>query len=131
MSAPVTHDRLMSRNEQLDRARRMRREMTREEALLWKELKGGKLGVSFRLQHPIGAYIVDFVCLKARLVVEVDGGQHEESDYDRGRDAFLRSKGFIVLRFWNEEVWANSYWTLFKIRTVLADLVPGLDPPVE
>ena len=109
----------------------MRREMTREEALLWKQLKGGALGVSFRRQHPIGPYIVDFACLSARLVVEVDGGQHQESDYDRERDAFLRSKGFVVLRFWNEEVWENIFWTVFKIREVLAELVPSLDPPEE
>ena len=121
----------MSRIENLERARRMRREMTREEALLWKHLKGGALGVSFRRQHPIGPYIVDFVCLQARLVVEVDGGQHEESEYDRTRDDLLRSRGFVVARFWNEDVWANSYWTVFRIRTMLADLVPGLEPPVE
>ncbi len=109
----------------------MRREMTREEALLWKHLKGGALGASFRRQHRIGPYIVDFVCLKARLVVEVDGTQHQDSDYDRRRDDFVRSRGFQVLRFWNEDVWANSFWTVFKIRQVLAERVPELEPPVE
>jgi len=62
-------------------------------------------GLKFRRQQPIGIYIVDFVCLEKRVVVEIDGGQHaEQSDYDTQRDEWLREQGFTVLRFWNHEV---------------------------
>ena len=109
----------------------MRRAMTREETLLWKHLRGGALGVKFRRQHHIGPYIVDFACIPARLVVEVDGSQHAESSYDSRRDRYLRRRGFVVLRFWNEDVWENIFWTVFRIREVLAEQVPGLEPPRE
>ena len=62
----------------------------------------------FRRQQPLGNYIVDFVCLEKRLIIEVDGGQHaEQSDYDAERDDWLREQGFIVLRFWNNDVLKN------------------------
>lgn len=59
----------------------------------------------FRRQHPIGAYIVDFVCLEMRLIIELDGGQHtEQVEYDEKRSAWLRECGYRVLRYWNHEV---------------------------
>jgi very-short-patch-repair endonuclease len=64
-------------------------------------------GYKFRRQQPIGNYIVDFVCLEKRLIVELDGGQHAESDYDAKRDAWLSEQGFSVLRFWNNDVLKN------------------------
>ena len=69
----------------------------------------GKLTVyKFRRQQPLGRYIVDFVCLEKRLVIEVDGGQHgEQVAYDAERDAWLRDQGFNVLRFWNHDVLKN------------------------
>lgn len=103
--------------------------MTREEALLWTLLRRGALGVRFRRQHPIGPYLADFACLRPKLVVEIDGTHHLESDYDIARDAFIRSRGFAVLRFWNEEVWENSYWTIYRIREKLAELDPRLPRP--
>jgi hypothetical protein len=65
------------------------------------------MGVKFRRQCPIGNYIVDFVSYEARLVVEVDGGQHSESESDKARDGWIESQGFKVLRFWNNEVLGN------------------------
>ena len=77
--------------------------MTYAEVLMWQALKGRKLGVRFRRQVPIGSLIADFGCLERRLLVEIDGSQHRGSS-DRRRDAWLRSQGFEVLRFWNDEV---------------------------
>ncbi len=81
----------------------MRHKPTDAEALLWWELRRGSLGVRFRRQHPIGRYIVDFVCLQYRLIVEADGSQHG-GQYDQERDSFLRSVGFTVIRFWSWDV---------------------------
>jgi len=65
-------------------------------------------GYKFRRQQPIGNYIVDFVCLEKRLIIELDGGQHaEQSHYDSERDAWLRDQRFTVLRFWNNDVLKN------------------------
>ena len=62
------------------------------------------VGFKFRRQEPIGRYIADFVCFKARLIVELDGSQHlDQSEHDAVRDAWLQSQGFVVLRFWNNE----------------------------
>jgi very-short-patch-repair endonuclease len=88
------------------RARRLRHEMSDAERRLWRHLRGRQVGDhKFRRQHPLGRYVVDFVCLEAGLVVEVDGGQHaEQRDYDRERTQWLAQRGFRVLRFWNHEV---------------------------
>jgi very-short-patch-repair endonuclease len=89
-------------------ARRLRKSMTDAERVLWRWLRSRRIdGWTFRRQEPIDAYIVDFVCFKARLVIEVDGGQHSESQADGKRDAYLRSGGFRVLRFWSNEVLSN------------------------
>ncbi len=110
-----------------DRARRLRKEMTPSELSLWKELRGSRLGVRFRRQEPIGPYIVDFICRPERLVVEADGDHHESSGHDQRRDAFLRSKGYRVLRFWNEDVAKYPDWVLTQIREAIevAAFPPG------
>jgi very-short-patch-repair endonuclease len=90
-----------------EKALKLRRNMTDAERALWRVLRDRKDGYRFRRQEPIDHYIVDFVCFKARLVIEVDGGQHSESATDKKRDAYLRSQGFRVLRFWNSEVMSN------------------------
>ncbi|MET0049056.1 MAG: endonuclease domain-containing protein [Sedimenticola sp.] len=89
-----------------NRARELRRNQTDAEQLLWKSLKGRQLnGYKLRRQYPIHLYIVDFVCLSEKLIIELDGGQHtEQMDYDEKRTAFLESKGYSVVRFWNNEV---------------------------
>jgi len=89
------------------RARGMRNAPTDAERALWRLINRDQLAVRFRRQHPIGPYIADFACFSHRLIVEVDGGQHNESDYDAVRDAWLKAQGFTVLRFWNSEVSEN------------------------
>jgi len=86
--------------------RTLRSSMTLAEQKLWQRLRGKQLyGWKFRRQHPYGDYVLDFVCLDAMLVAEVDGGQHAERPQDdEVRDAFLRTAGFQVLRFWNNQV---------------------------
>ena len=82
----------------------MRREPTEAEDRLWQELRGRRLdGIKFRRQVPIGRFVADFVCVEARLVVEIDGSQHAESRRDQERDAELKARGFRVLRFWNDD----------------------------
>ncbi|PKP67235.1 MAG: hypothetical protein CVT83_08715 [Alphaproteobacteria bacterium HGW-Alphaproteobacteria-5] len=91
--------------------RNLRRKMTDAERRLWSRLRNEALGYDFRRQHRLGVYIVDFVCLERRLVVEVDGGQHNlksRAVYDQHRTQWLRSDGFEVLRFWNNEVLAAT-----------------------
>jgi very-short-patch-repair endonuclease len=86
-------------------ARSMRREPTEAEDRLWHELRGRRLDrIKFRRQVPIGRFVADFVCAEARLIVEIDGSQHADSNYDRERDAELKARGFRVLRFWNDDV---------------------------
>ncbi|MFC6802233.1 endonuclease domain-containing protein [Deinococcus caeni] len=92
------------------RARQLRRDQTPEERVVWRELRAGQLGLKFRRQWPVGGYVVDFVCFEARLIVELDGGQHAEESaraYDAARTAVLEAGGFTVLRFWNNEVRQN------------------------
>ncbi|MEH6658890.1 DUF559 domain-containing protein [Leeuwenhoekiella marinoflava] len=90
----------------LERAQEMRDKPTKAEALLWSKLRGKKTGFKFRQQHPIDKYIVDFVCLSAQLIVEVDGEVHQyQMDKDAERQLLLeQKKGYKVLRFSNEEV---------------------------
>ncbi|MBC7109293.1 MAG: endonuclease domain-containing protein [Methanomassiliicoccales archaeon] len=92
-------------------ARKLRREMTEAERLLWYHLRNRRLGgLKFRRQVPIGPYIVDFLCLEKRVIVEIDGGQHnfpDERARDLERTRFLEYKGYKVLRFWNNEVLGN------------------------
>ena len=83
----------------------MRRDGTKEEALLWIELKARRLGgYHFVRQLPIGPYIADFACRKAKLIVEVDGSQHADNPHDRRRDEYLRVQGWSTIRFWNDDV---------------------------
>jgi very-short-patch-repair endonuclease len=88
------------------KARELRRNPIDAECMLWRHLRLRQLeGYKFRRQQPLGPYIVDFICLEKRLVVEVDGGQHSsQSEYDKDRGRWLESQGFRVLRFWNHEV---------------------------
>ncbi|MBL0936928.1 MAG: endonuclease domain-containing protein [Rhizobiaceae bacterium] len=86
-------------------AKAMRRAMTDAELRLWNELRAHRLmGLSFRRQVPIGPYIADFACSAHHIIVEVDGSQHAEPDRDKARDAFLASSGWIILRFWNDDI---------------------------
>lgn len=104
-----------------DNARRLRREMTEVEARLWYQLRDRRLdGFKFRRQKPIGPYIVDFVCLDRRLIIELDGGHHAlQVEADARRGAFLLAAGFRVLRFWNHEVLAHEVAVLERIHQAL------------
>jgi very-short-patch-repair endonuclease len=88
------------------RARELRKELTPAEAKLWARLRGNKLnGISFRRQHAIGQYVVDFCSPARKMIIELDGSQHlEQEEYDAERTVFLESQGYRVLRFWNNEV---------------------------
>jgi len=87
------------------KARTLRRKFTDAELKLWKHLRGRQIGgEKFRRQQPLGRYVVDFVCLEKKLIVEVDGGQHAAPEYDKERTLWLESEGFRVIRFWNNEV---------------------------
>jgi very-short-patch-repair endonuclease len=92
-----------------ERARQLRKNPTDAERLLWQKIRYWQAHrCKFRRQQPLGRYIVDFVCFEKKLVVEVDGGQHAEAGIrDTNRDAWLRDQGFIVLRFWNNDVLKN------------------------
>ena len=87
-------------------ARKLRTGQTVAERRLWSRLRRRQLaGFKFRRQHPIGMYVCDFVCLEARVVVELDGSQHlDRAPHDQHRDAALRTSGFRTLRFWNNDV---------------------------
>ena len=106
----------------LQRARTLRQNRTDAEGLLWQYLRNKQLaGHKFRRQQSIGPYIVDFACMAQRLLVELDGGQHaEEQTYDQERDAFLRARGYNILRFWNNEVFENCFAVLERIYSVLS-----------
>ncbi len=102
-------------------ARRLRKNPTEAERLLWRHLRLRQLGGwKFRRQQPVGPYIVDFVCLEKRLIVEVDGGQHAaQVDKDAQRAAWLEAEGFRVLRFWNTEVLRDREAVQETIRAAL------------
>ncbi len=87
---------------------KLRRNQTDAERLLWFKLRDRRLaGFKFRRQFPIGKYVVDFVRLDARVVIEIDGGQHSGDSRDADRQRFIEEQGFLVLRFWNHEVARN------------------------
>jgi very-short-patch-repair endonuclease/DNA modification methylase len=109
------------------RARDLRKEMTPGEQRLWRALRGEQLGVKFRKQHPIGPYIGDFYSWEAGLVIEVDGDSHftsEAQDYDRERDAYLRSLGVEVLHFTNTEITSKIGGVLGRITATLQQVEP-------
>lgn len=105
----------------LQRAQTLRETRTDAEGLFWHYLRDKQLdGYKFRRQQPIGPYIVDFACMPHKLLIELDGGQHaERHTYDQKRDAFLREKGYKILRFWNNEVFENCFGVLENIYDAL------------
>src|SRR5690242_17880090 len=94
-----------------DRGRALRRETTPAEHRLWWELRNRGLGIKFRRQQSIGPYVVDFCCLEAMVVIEIDGGQHDEPENrlaDQRRTQYLERLGYRVLRLWNSDVLADT-----------------------
>jgi len=104
-------------------ARTLRRQATDAELLLWRHLRAHRLaGYKFRRQVVIEPYIVDFLCLEARLIVEADGGQHlQQEEYDMTRTLFLESLGYKVMRFWNHEILCDIDIVLEQIRRFLVE----------
>ncbi len=107
-------------------AKLLRHEMTDAERVLWREVRAHRFaGFKFKRQEPLGLYVVDFVCYEARLIVELDGGQHamqQEADAERTR--WLETRGFRVVRFWNNDVLKNIAGVMQEIEKKLP-----LSPP--
>lgn len=111
----------------MDKSKQLRKQMTPEELRLWYLLRGRRFyGYKFRRQMPVGTYIVDFACFKAKLIVELDGGQHQEKEaYDLRRTTFLNANGWDVLRFRNNEFRANEEEVMMVILQRLQSLMPS------
>ncbi len=113
-------------------ARLLRKNMTREERILWHNLRSRMfLGYKFRRQEPIGKYIVDFLCYEKKLIIELDGGQHAQDNgvrNDEIRDNNLRTSGFSILRFWNNDVTSNLNGVLMLIKEALETPSPSSSP---
>ncbi|WP_093126423.1 endonuclease domain-containing protein [Variovorax sp. OK605] len=108
----------------------LRREMTDSERRLWSGLRAEQLGVKFRRQHPLGNYIADFACLDPKLIVELDGSQHQaQQAYDAARDAFFRAQGFDVLRFASNDPFTNLDGVRQAIVNRLVELTPSAPIP--
>jgi very-short-patch-repair endonuclease len=100
-------------------ARKLRREMSLPEVLLWEQLRAAKQGMKFRRQHPIGPYVADFYCSAAKLVIEIDGEAHDRGDRperDIVRDAAMRNAGYEVLRISAADVLKDMEAAILTIR---------------
>src|SRR3989338_5204872 len=106
----------------LDNAKLLRHNLTDAEQKLWYHLRAHRfMGRKFKRQKPMGRYVVDFVCLEEKLIIELNGGQHAESvEYDQIRDSWLRSEGYTVLRFWNNELMNEMNGVLEQIRLLFS-----------
>ena len=117
------------------RVRQLRTNATDAERLLWQRLRSRQLaGYKFRRQHPIGMFFADFACIEARLVVELDGGQHATPEgllSDERRSATLATQGYLVLRFWNHDVLQQTDVVWESILGALAQVAPHPGPLPE
>ena len=109
--------------QQVSLARALRRRDTDAERALWMKLRNRQLeGVKFRRQQPVGSYIADFVSFERKLIIEIDGGQHNEEkikERDEERTTRLKEKGYQIIRFWNNEVLTNVEGVMERIREAL------------
>lgn len=106
----------------------MRSAPTDAELRLWQILRAKRLaGYKFKRQLPIDSFIVDFVCLRQRLIIEADGGRHGEAA-DLGRDAYLKAQGFRILRFWNNDIFTNEEGVTERILEALLTPLPNPSP---
>ena len=117
------------RREETTLARGLRKRQTDAERALWNKLRSKQIeGVKFRRQQPIGPYIVDFVSLERKLIIEIDGGQHNERKVrgkDQEREEWLKEKGYQTLRFWNNDVLTNIEGVLERIKENLEGKTPS------
>ena len=104
------------------KARDLRKNMTPQERKLWNILRNRQFyGYRFRRQYPIERYIVDFICREKKIIIELDGGQHNQPNdiqYDAVRNAFLTAKGYQVVRFWNNDIDKNLHGIYKKLQEV-------------
>jgi len=108
-------------------ARRLRKSSTDTERHLWRHLRVRQIeGFKFRRQQPVGRFVVDFVNLEKKVIIELDGGQHALDPGDATRDEWLRAEGYKVLRFWDNHVFSNLEGVLKSIRNAL--LTPHPNP---
>ena len=115
------------------RARRLRNQATDAERHLWRHLRHRQLaGYRFRRQVPVAGFIADFACLEAKIVVELDGGQHAQNvAYDESRDRSIQAQGFRVLRFWDNQVFQETPAVLEQIMGALEARSPLPGPPPQ
>lgn len=102
----------------IDLRKRLRKESTPQEIILWSRLRRKNFKYRFRRQHSIGNYVVDFYCPEKKLIVEIDGCQHkekEQSRHDKDREIFLKGLNMKILRFWNDEINNNLEGVILKI----------------
>jgi very-short-patch-repair endonuclease len=111
---------------QTQRARELRNGATRQERKLWGLIS--RLRPKFTRQFPIGPYFADFACRQAKVIVELDGGQHAESDRDKHRGAFLSEEGWTILRIWNNELDENPDGVFEAIVNRAAECLGGTHP---
>ncbi|MFT3707291.1 MAG: DUF559 domain-containing protein [Archangium sp.] len=112
----------------IEKSRDLRREATNEEKRLWSFLRTRPLGFKFRRQHPIDRWIADLACPEARLIIELDGSGHAEPGViarDRRRTVWLENHAWVVLRFWNFEIWSEWEAVLQTIFNALTAPHPG------
>ncbi|MDF1684385.1 MAG: endonuclease domain-containing protein [Legionellaceae bacterium] len=102
----------------ITKSRILRKTSTSTELKLWEYLRNRRFqNLKFRRQHPMGPYVVDFLCLTQKLIIELDGYQHlEQVAYDQQRSSYLEHLGFRVIRFWNHDVLQRLPWVLGNIR---------------
>lgn len=111
----------------MENSKQLRKQMTPEEFRLWYLLRGRRFfGYKFRRQMPIGPYVADFACFKAKLIIELDGGQHQSKEkYDSRHTEFLHTNGWEVVRFWNNEFTSQEEEVLTVILQKLQSLMPS------
>jgi very-short-patch-repair endonuclease len=104
----------------IERARSFRKNPTDAETAVWQKIRAHQLGWKFRRQVSVGIYIVDFLCLDLKVIVEIDGGQHVDNKKDEVRTSFLNNLGYKVIRFWNNEVLENMEGVLSTLTLTLS-----------
>ena len=118
--------------EQIEKSRDLRKNMTPQERKLWCIIRNRQFyGYRFRRQFPLGQYIVDFICREKKIIIEIDGGQHNEIQniqYDNKRTEYLISEGYKVLRFWNNDIDKNIGGVYEKLKDVF-EIGENITPP--
>ena len=107
-------------DDKFKKARNLRREQTEQEKILWSIIRNRQFyGLKFKRQVPIGVYIADFCCNEKKLIIELDGGQHNEPNnikYDKKRTKFLENEGYKIIRFWNNDINDNLEGVYTKLK---------------